>query len=317
MRCPAPHLSSCFLKGWTLLGLRMPCAGSGELGGYGPPPWQCPPAPLLLFAVASWSGVGARPSRTRRPTVQEAGLRAGWGVWAGHMRARSPRCSGLCAWALPASSHWDLRESSFHSGETEAGELVVVGRARPRPWCLSALTTVVTTPFNPHLRPMAEPWKGEPRFGDSEDGSSVRVTTLPRTGGLRVTCASGLIPREQLGPSPLPRMSRVGKQGVLGSCARVSMGSSVVELCHRRVWSAGPVCTRCREEPEPVQGSEPQAGEVGADGEPTQSSCPMCPRGAFRLQEPRFCWPGSPCQPSLFPSLSPSICQSRVFSHFL
>ena len=118
MRCPAPHLSSCFLKGWTLLGLRMPCAGSGELGGYGPPPWQCPPAPLLLFAVASWSGVGARPSRTRRPTVQEAGLRAGWGVWAGHMRARSPRCSGLCAWALPASSHWDLRESSFHSGET-------------------------------------------------------------------------------------------------------------------------------------------------------------------------------------------------------
>lgn len=109
------------------------------------------------------------------------------------------------------------------------------------------------------------------------------------------------------GPSPLPRMSRVGKQGVLGSCAQISMGSSVVELCHRKVWSAGPVCTSCREEPEPVQGSEPQAGEVGTD-EPTQSSCLMCPRGAFRLQEHRFREPPASL-PSFPPTLPPSVNQ--------
>lgn len=66
--------------------------------------------------------------RTSRPVVQEeAGLRAGQGV-RGVTGEHGHHCSGLRAWALPASSRLDLRECPLHSRETEAGKLVVVGR---------------------------------------------------------------------------------------------------------------------------------------------------------------------------------------------
>lgn len=45
------------------------------------------------------------------------------------------------------------------------------------------------------------------------------------------------------------------------------MGPPVVEPHRRELWRAGLVCSRCRQDPGPVQGSEPWAEAADTDEE--------------------------------------------------
>lgn len=75
------------------------------------------------------------------------------------------------------------------------------------------------------------------------------------------------------------------------------MGSPVVEPRRRELWSAGLVCSGCRRDPGPGQGSEPQAGEVDTDEEPALSRCLLCPGSTGSAGQ------GAPHLPSLPPSV--------------
>ena len=80
------------------------------------------------------------------------------------------------------------------------------------------------------------------------------------------------------------------------------MGPPVVEPHRRELWRAGLVCSRCRQDPGPVQGSEPRAEAVDTDEERALSSCLMCPGST-----------GSAGQGAPPPAFPPAICQSSLF----